>query len=62
MSEERINEGDSVVVLLAPGLSIGGIVKYKAMATGDCWIIENAKEVNYVQTFLTIIKLKGFPL
>ena len=54
----HINEGDSVSVLLAPDLTIGGIVRYKAVATGDCWIIENSKEVHYVQNFLTIIKLK----
>jgi len=61
MSDERINEGDSVSVLLTPGISITGIVKYKAMATGDCWIIENAEEVIYVQTFLIISKRKESP-
>ncbi|MDO8610969.1 MAG: hypothetical protein Q7R95_10595 [bacterium] len=55
--KDLIDIGDKVEVSL-DGVYFKGIVKYKPVATHDCWIFENIddKSIRYVQNYIQIVK------
>ena len=59
----KIREGDKVAVNFNNGqytLTSNGIVRYMPRATGDSWIIEDAKtgDIHYISEGCTITKKK----
>lgn len=60
MSYDAIKEGDSVKVCFPDNgyNTLYGTVRHMASATGECWVIETAMSIHYVQSFMQIVKEK----
>ena len=58
MMDKAINIGHRVLVVFAKGSTVVGKVVYKAVATGDSWIIDSEVDgIVYAQNFWYIQKL-----